>query len=748
MDAAQNAYDVTTPLLRLVPQTALDSVFGASALVTPDLKLSVVGRTWDEFMARSGRSDLGRNALLGSSILLFFRNDEQRRVFESLLHSMHSDELGVHNQVVDLGTKEKPFYVQLHVQGLWQEGVFAGYFLHCLDITREHSNRLALIERDRELMAARETVEKGQQQSGGLEDKLRAASEEIAQREAQLRKMTEKSVRLEKSSKEALERAEKSVEKSTRLQHELDKLKKQISTTADTQAQSEAQAAELAKLATELAQAQGAAQKFEAELNALKEQQSGQSDEVTAAAQELAEMRATLSEIHQQHAAASAEITVLREALAASDESFGGAQQQIEKLREELRADDENSGTAQQQIDSLQEELRLSTESYALLQQQAENLREELALSKQETHTLKTALAAVEEAQTAASEPAHDVTPSAAEEFVQLLAQPACYLDMQGTLVCATGTFWEKLGTLPTQEHDQALTQWLDSESAANFTTWLEQRDDVTCDIMSANGTTWRACAIVGNDGEWLRVVVEELVQLPEAVLPEAPVVTESSEISQAPANSQARVLSRELADEFSNLLTGVLGHASLAAAESDGATSRDILAIEKTAREAAQLVRKLSALSGAGRHVQESDLNSLVKQYVKKMAPGTFVERPQLVMCDELCRVTADGNSLRLVLDALTAHAKENLSGSGQVCYTLSRAEDQACLAVSYEGEAGYPVGWQEGLPPTMGQNGWELIFAREVVRGMGGELDLSEDSGRAMFLATMPLMATHATV
>jgi hypothetical protein len=32
--------------------------------------------------------------MLGSSILLFFRNDEQRRVFESLLHSMHSDELG------------------------------------------------------------------------------------------------------------------------------------------------------------------------------------------------------------------------------------------------------------------------------------------------------------------------------------------------------------------------------------------------------------------------------------------------------------------------------------------------------------------------------------------------------------------------------------------------------------------------------------------------------------------------------
>ncbi|MBL0061103.1 MAG: hypothetical protein IPP40_06340 [bacterium] len=136
----------------------------------------------DEFYGPlPGRSDLGRNAMLGSPILLFFRNDEQRRVFESLLHSMHSDELGVHNQVVDLGTEKRRSMFSCMCKG-WQEGVFVGYFIHCLDITREHTNRLSLIERDREMMAGREGAEKATVQANQLHEKLRAALEEIAQR--------------------------------------------------------------------------------------------------------------------------------------------------------------------------------------------------------------------------------------------------------------------------------------------------------------------------------------------------------------------------------------------------------------------------------------------------------------------------------------------------------------------------------------------------------------------------------------
>ncbi len=195
-------------------------------------------------------------------------------------------------------------------------------------------------------------------------------------------------------------------------------------------------------------------------------------------------------------------------------------------------------------------------------------------------------------------------------------------------------------------------------------------------------------------------------------------------------------------ADEFSNLLTGVLGHASLAAAEMDSHTSRDIIAIEQTAREAAQLVRKLAALSGSGKHVQDNDLAKMLKQYVKKMPPEFYGGSPQLVLCDDACLVHGDTGSLKMVLEAISAHARDKASEDAQVCYTLSRADEDVCLSLSYNGSAGYPTGWLEGLPPSIGQSGWDLVFAREVVRGMGGEIELTDDGERTMLLMTMPVV------
>jgi hypothetical protein len=267
----------------------------------------------------------------------------------------------------------------------------------------------------------------------------------------------------------------------------------------------------------------------------------------------------------------------------------------------------------------------------------------------------------------------------------------------------------------------------------------VSKKSETACELSSLNGTTWRACAVPAEDGSWKNIVIEQIV-VAEA---DAPVRANGHARH---ASSQMRMLSRELADEFSNLLTGVLGHASLAAAELDGNTSRDIVAIERTAREAAQLVRKLSALGGQGRHSQETDLNPLVKQYVKKIQPGYFADRPQLVSCDDGCRVTAEANSLKMVLDSISAHAKENLREDGQVCFTLSHSDTHACLSLSFEGDASFPAGWSDGMPPAVGQAGWDLIFAREVVRGMGGELELSGDAGRAMLLATLPLAGVTA--
>jgi hypothetical protein len=812
MEASQIAYDVTSPLLRQVPQSALDAVFGAAALVSPDLKLAVVGRTWDEFMARSGRGDLGRNAMLGSSILLFFRNDEQRRVFESLLHSMHSDELGVHNQVVDLGTKDKPFYVQIHVQGLWQEGVFAGYFVHCLDITREHANRLALIERDREMLSGRETAEKSLQQTSQLQEKLRAALEEVAQREAQLKKMTEKSVRLEKTSKEALERAEKSIEKSSRIQHELDKLKKQHSDHGKLESELESRNEVISKLSTELKAAQETAAELHRELKCSREQFGEQVALAAEASQEVETLHARLDELSntQQSAAnsqselaeklAQSELRVkellsaleevqqssakqvaeLKAALADSQSSVDAktselksalkdaqtaAEKQVAELRSQLEAVQESAAESKSSTDEQTNELKsalkevqtTAAKQLAELKAQLDAAQKVAAESKsgtdEQTNALKSALKEVqtaaakqmadmksqlEAAQKAAVE-AHSADPGtpASDELLSYISQRACYLDPSGNLLCATGAFWEKIGAVQEQSIGAPFAKWLGDDQAEQFSNWLENSEEPNCEVIAPDGTAWKAWAITDDEGNLVAVNVEEIAMQPE------PVASSNGMIAFAPQSpSQVRVLSRELADEFSNLLTGVLGHASLAAAEHDGTPSHEIVAIEKSAREAAHLVRKLSALGGHGRHGHENDLAATTKQYVKKLQPDFYPERAQLVLCEEACKVFAEANSLRTVLEMMSSHVRDNLTGRGQVCYTLSTQDEQACLSLSYDGEPSHPAGWEDGLPPTMGARGWDLVFAREVVRGMGGELELSENSGRSVLLMTLPLI------
>ncbi|MCC6475883.1 hypothetical protein IT157_02400 [bacterium] len=555
MEASHNAYDVPNPLLRLVSQPALDAVFGAAALVTADLKLAVVSRPWDEFMTRSGRSDLSRNALTGSSILLFFRNDEQRRVFETLLHSMHSDELSRHSQVVDLGSREKPFYVQLHVQGLWQEGVFIGYFVHCVDITREHTNRLALIDRDKELHTLRDTVERSEQEFSKLNDDLRKSAEEAAQREAQLRKFTEKSVRLEKSLKEALERAEKSAEKNSRMQHELEKLRKQQTDSRNHEEALTRLNQQTAALSTERDSASARSEQLESELQLLREQLNAGNGYVEKSAQEIAELQATCELYENKLQVLSAELESVK---------------------------------------------------YALADKEAEL-----------TQTR-------EQAQATAVEPA------------------------------------------PTLN-------------------WAPQKP------------------------------------------------------------SQVRVLSRELAEEFNNLLTGVLGHASLAAADHDGVMSSDILAIEKTAREAAQLVKKLSVL-GQSRHVGELNLGNVLKQHISKLKDDFYGVQPSIDLTDE-CKVLADSQALRAILDAVSGFARDQVNEGGSVLYNLSGDAGTATMSLCYEGEALLPPGWYDGMPPAVGQAGWDLIFAREVARGLGGELELYSENGTSECRLTLPLAGATVT-
>ncbi|MBL0061105.1 MAG: hypothetical protein IPP40_06350 [bacterium] len=108
------------------------------------------------------------------------------------------------------------------------------------------------------------------------------------------------------------------------------------------------------------------------------------------------------------------------------------------------------------------------------------------------------------------------------------------------------------------------------------------------------------------------------------------------------------RTLSRELADEFSNLLTGVLGHASLAAAELDGNTSREISEIEKSAREAAHWC--VNFLHWADRGGTCMSALSPIFAVCKKLPNGSL-ENARRLCCVMKAAANAEANSLRIVL-------------------------------------------------------------------------------------------------
>ncbi|MBL0061104.1 MAG: hypothetical protein IPP40_06345 [bacterium] len=58
------------------------------------------------------------------------------------------------------------------------------------------------------------------------------------------------------------------------------------------------------------------------------------------------------------------------------------------------------------------------------------------------------------------------VKDTTAEEFLACVSQRACYLDPNGKVLCATGSFWEEVGATPLQGEGQAFSQWLTDSDA------------------------------------------------------------------------------------------------------------------------------------------------------------------------------------------------------------------------------------------------------------------------------------------
>jgi len=220
-------------------------------------------------------------------------------------------------------------------------------------------------------------------------------------------------------------------------------------------------------------------------------------------------------------------------------------------------------------------------------------------------------------------------------------------------------------------------------------------------------------------------------------------------EVCDAPRHENFRALAAGLSEEFSNLLTGVLGYSSLAVAEigNEHAALGDIHSIEKAARDAARLTRRLLAICGPARKATSPvDLRQFVKHHVERDRANFFPDGPaEVAVCDYACPARADAAALEVMLDGMAEHARMAMNG-GIPVWSLSTEENTTRLTLTYSGVSSEPIGWKEGALPTHANQIPEIFFAREAARNLAGDIVLTEGDGTTAITLSLPLASVSA--
>jgi signal transduction histidine kinase len=211
------------------------------------------------------------------------------------------------------------------------------------------------------------------------------------------------------------------------------------------------------------------------------------------------------------------------------------------------------------------------------------------------------------------------------------------------------------------------------------------------------------------------------------------------------------RYIAGGMAEEFSNLLTGVLGHSSLAAAEMGDAHPAigDLRSIERAARNAARLAKRLMALSGESRRATNPiEVGDFLKKYTQHLVTDQIESAPVCVtLPPQPCPVHADAASLEVVLDGMLEHAYAAMLPDTTCEWKLSSNERQCIISLHYFGPPRPPKGWgDEQIPAPRRHRHYELFVSREAAKALGGEIEIEDLEGEAALRLFLPLCNTMA--
>jgi hypothetical protein len=148
--------------MRICPPTVLDALAGSSAILDTKANWVALSPLWDRFMGRASHPEWYREALVGKSLLELFPDQKQRNALRKSLASLAEGKLDEHVQTLEFGYGARALHVEMTFRPLRDGAKFAGTLVQLLDVTRDHLNRMALLDRERRM---REIQERSETQS-------------------------------------------------------------------------------------------------------------------------------------------------------------------------------------------------------------------------------------------------------------------------------------------------------------------------------------------------------------------------------------------------------------------------------------------------------------------------------------------------------------------------------------------------------------------------------------------------------
>jgi PAS domain S-box-containing protein len=147
------------------------------------------------------------------------------------------------------------------------------------------------------------------------------------------------------------------------------------------------------------------------------------------------------------------------------------------------------------------------------------------------------------------------------------------------------------------------------------------------------------------------------------------------------------------IAHKFNNLLTTVLGYASLGRDDTDASSPSRMYfeQIEESSTQAAEICRKMLAFAGRDQvAMRPRDLNQLIREHTPLVKMAIAQRSLEMELANSLPTVNVDGNHLGQVLVNLVANAAESMEERpGSVCVrTFTRQMGRADLSRCQLGE------------------------------------------------------------